>query len=99
MSIIVFFLTAGGRIVPRFQELSPEKLGRVYYHPKSNISTEIFFVPLAASQIFLLHSKVLFYQAGLVREKSFGTTKDRMLYIEQCANSRAVTIFIRGGMY
>ncbi|KAK2999510.1 hypothetical protein RJ639_023276, partial [Escallonia herrerae] len=35
--------------------------------------------------------------AGLVREKSFGTTKDRMLYIEHCANSRAVTIFIRGG--
>jgi T-complex protein 1 subunit epsilon len=32
-----------------------------------------------------------------VREKAFGTTKDRMLYIEQCANSRAVTIFIRGG--
>ncbi|KAE8801067.1 T-complex protein 1 subunit epsilon-like [Hordeum vulgare] len=36
-------------------------------------------------------------KAGLVREKSFGTTKDRMLYIERCANSRAVTIFIRGG--
>ncbi|KAH9606163.1 hypothetical protein KSS87_014478 [Heliosperma pusillum] len=35
--------------------------------------------------------------AGLVREKAFGTTKDRMLYIEHCANSRAVTIFIRGG--
>ncbi|KAJ4798353.1 T-complex protein 1 subunit epsilon [Rhynchospora pubera] len=55
-------IATGGRIVPRFQELSPEKLGR----------------------------------AGIVREKSFGTTKDRMLYIEQCANSRAVTIFIRG---
>ncbi|CAM0956134.1 unnamed protein product [Alopecurus aequalis] len=36
-------------------------------------------------------------RAGLVREKSFGTTKNRMLYIEKCANSRAVTIFIRGG--
>nr|GMD23257.1 T-complex protein 1 subunit epsilon [Ipomoea batatas] len=56
-------IATGGRIVPRFQELSPEKLGR----------------------------------AGLVQEKSFGTTKDRMIYIEQCANSRAVTIFIRGG--
>ncbi|KAJ8639599.1 hypothetical protein MRB53_016293 [Persea americana] len=56
-------IATGGRIVPRFQELTPEKLGK----------------------------------AGLVREKSFGTTKDRMLYIEQCANSRAVTIFIRGG--
>ncbi|WOL04161.1 T-complex protein 1 subunit epsilon [Canna indica] len=56
-------IATGGRIVPRFEELTPEKLGK----------------------------------AGLVREKSFGTTKDRMLYIEQCANSRAVTIFIRGG--
>ncbi|KAJ3683165.1 hypothetical protein LUZ60_013392 [Juncus effusus] len=56
-------IATGGRIVPRFQELTAEKLGK----------------------------------AGLVREKSFGTTKDRMLYIEKCANSRAVTIFIRGG--
>ncbi|MBA0642560.1 hypothetical protein Goklo_026923 [Gossypium klotzschianum] len=56
-------IATGGRIVPRFQELTPEKLGR----------------------------------AGLVRERSFGTTKDKMLYIEHCANSRAVTIFIRGG--
>ncbi|TPX31105.1 hypothetical protein SeMB42_g07818 [Synchytrium endobioticum] len=35
--------------------------------------------------------------AGLVREISFGTTKDRMLVIEECANTRAVTIFVRGG--
>ncbi|KAG7020109.1 T-complex protein 1 subunit epsilon, partial [Cucurbita argyrosperma subsp. argyrosperma] len=56
-------IATGGRIVPRFQELTSEKLGK----------------------------------AGLVREKAFGTTKDRMLYIEHCANSRAVTIFIRGG--
>ncbi|CAI5988236.1 unnamed protein product [Closterium sp. NIES-65] len=56
-------IATGGRIVPRFQELTPEKLGK----------------------------------AGVVREKAFGTTKDRMLYIEGCANSRAVTIFIRGG--
>ncbi|KAM3212406.1 hypothetical protein ACQJBY_065463 [Aegilops geniculata] len=55
-------IATGGRIVPRFQELTTEKLGK----------------------------------AGLVREKSFGTTKDRMLYIEKCANSKAVTIFIRG---
>ncbi|XP_026391629.1 uncharacterized protein LOC113287168 [Papaver somniferum] len=32
------------------------------------------------------------------REKSFGTTKDRMRYIEQCVNSRAVTIFTCGVM-
>lgn len=35
--------------------------------------------------------------AGVVRELTFGTTKDRMLVIEECKNSRAVTIFIRGG--
>ncbi|KAJ3152404.1 T-complex protein 1 subunit epsilon [Geranomyces michiganensis] len=36
-------------------------------------------------------------KAGLVREVSFGTTKDRMLIIEECANTRAVTLFVRGG--
>lgn len=56
-------IATGGRIVPRFSELTKEKLGF----------------------------------AGIVRELSFGTTKDHMLVIEQCKNSRAVTIFIRGG--
>merc|ERR1712117_77740 len=56
-------IATGGRIVPRFQELSADKLGT----------------------------------AGLVREISFGTTKDRMLVIEECLNSKAVTIFLRGG--
>ncbi|BFZ06339.1 hypothetical protein BsWGS_09378 [Bradybaena similaris] len=56
-------IATGGRIVPRFEELTAEKLGK----------------------------------AGIVRELSFGTTKDRMLVIEECHNSRAVTIFIRGG--
>lgn len=56
-------IATGGRIVPRFQELSAEKLGH----------------------------------AGLVRELSFGTTKDKMLVIEECHNSKAVTIFLRGG--
>ncbi|XP_050303553.1 T-complex protein 1 subunit epsilon [Anthonomus grandis grandis] len=35
--------------------------------------------------------------AGLVRELSFGTTSDKMLVIEECSNSRAVTILVRGG--
>lgn len=56
-------IATGGRIVPRFEELTPDKLGH----------------------------------AGIVRELTFGTTKDRMLVIEECKNSRAVTIFIRGG--
>lgn len=56
-------IATGGRIVPRFSELTPEKLG----------------------------------YAGIVKELSFGTTKDKMLVIEECKNSRAVTIFVRGG--
>uniref|UniRef100_A0A8C7Z003 T-complex protein 1 subunit epsilon n=1 Tax=Oryzias sinensis TaxID=183150 RepID=A0A8C7Z003_9TELE len=56
-------IATGGRIVPRFSELTPEKLGT----------------------------------AGLVKELSFGTTKDHMLVIQECKNTRAVTIFIRGG--
>lgn len=55
-------IATNGRIVPRFEDLTPEKLGR----------------------------------AGLVRELSFGTTRDRMLVIEECANTRAVTVFVRG---
>ena len=35
-------------------------------------------------------------KAGIVREVSFGTTRDKMLVIEECANTRAVTIFVRG---
>ncbi|RKP13049.1 chaperonin Cpn60/TCP-1 family [Piptocephalis cylindrospora] len=35
--------------------------------------------------------------AGKVRELTFGTTRDRMLVIEECANTRAVTVFVRGG--
>jgi T-complex protein 1 subunit epsilon len=35
--------------------------------------------------------------AKTVREIDFGTTKDRMLVIEGCPNSKAVTVFVRGG--
>ncbi|KAJ1970828.1 T-complex protein 1 subunit epsilon [Dimargaris xerosporica] len=56
-------IATNGRIVPRFEDLSAQKLG----------------------------------SAGLVRELSFGTTRDKMLVIEECANSRAVTVFVRGG--
>lgn len=36
-------------------------------------------------------------RAGTVREVAFGTTKERMLVIENCAKSQAVTILVRGG--
>jgi len=35
-------------------------------------------------------------KAGTIREISFGTTSDRMLVIEGCPNTKAVTIFLRG---
>merc|ERR1712113_90462 len=56
-------IATGGRIVPRFEELTPDKLGK----------------------------------AGVVKELSFGTTKDQMLVIEECSNSKAVTVLVRGG--
>jgi len=56
-------IACNARIVPRFSELSSDKLGT----------------------------------AGKVYEESFGTTKDRMIIIEDCPNSRAVTVFVRGG--
>ena len=56
-------IATGGRIVPRFEEVSNAKLGH----------------------------------AGVVREVAFGTTKDRMIVIEECKDSRAVTVFVRGG--
>lgn len=55
-------IATNGRIVPRFEDLTSEKLGK----------------------------------AGLVREMSFGTTREKMLVIEECANTRAVTVFVRG---
>ncbi|KAJ9108228.1 T-complex protein 1 subunit epsilon [Naganishia cerealis] len=55
-------IATNGRIVPRFEDLTAEKLGT----------------------------------AGIVRELSFGTTREKMLVIEECANSRAVTVFVRG---
>ena len=56
-------IATGGRIVPRFSELSAEKLGK----------------------------------AGVVREVGFGTSAARMLVIEDCANTKAVTVLVRGG--
>jgi T-complex protein 1 subunit epsilon len=55
-------IATGARIVPRFKELTAEKLG----------------------------------SAGRVREMEFGTTNERMLVIEECKNSKAVTVFVRG---
>lgn len=55
-------IATNGRIVPRFEDLTPEKLGH----------------------------------CGTIRELEFGTTRDRMLVVEDCSNTKAVTCFIRG---
>lgn len=34
--------------------------------------------------------------AGSIKELEFGTTRDRMLVVEDCSNTKAVTCFIRG---
>jgi len=63
VEIELIAIATGGRIIPRFQEITEEKLGK----------------------------------AGHVKEVSFGTTGEKMIVIEECANSRAVTILVRGG--
>lgn len=63
VEIELLAMATGARIVPRFEELSPGKLGT----------------------------------AAVVKELVFGTTRDRMLVVEGTANSKAVTIFVRGG--
>jgi len=56
-------VATGGRIIPRFEEITPEKLGT----------------------------------CGSVREVCFGTTKDRMMFFEDCDNTKAVSVLVRGG--
>lgn len=63
VEIELIAIATGGRIVPRFEELTPEKLG----------------------------------SAAVVKELTMGTMKDQMLVIEGCANSKAVTVLVRGG--
>jgi T-complex protein 1 subunit epsilon len=64
VEIELIAIATGARIVPRFEEIRPEKLGH----------------------------------AGIVREVTYGTTRtNHMLIIEGCPNTRAVTVFVRGG--
>jgi T-complex protein 1 subunit epsilon len=56
-------LATGGRIIPRFSEIKPDKLGR----------------------------------ARVVKEVSFGTENEKMVVIEDCQVTKAVTILVKGG--
>jgi T-complex protein 1 subunit epsilon len=63
VEIELIAIATGGRIVPRFEDLTPDKLGH----------------------------------CGHVREIEFGTSDDKMTIIEECPNTKAVTVFVRGG--
>lgn len=63
VEIELIAIATGGRIIPRFEEITPEKLGK----------------------------------AGCIKEISFGTTNDKVILIQDCAVSKAITILIRGG--
>jgi T-complex protein 1 subunit epsilon len=63
VEIELIAIATGSRIVPRFQEISPNKLG----------------------------------SAKIVREVTFGTTKEKVIFIEGCHQSSTVTLFVRGG--
>jgi len=63
VEIELLAIATGARIVPRFEEITPEKLGKV----------------------------------GKIKELSFGTSSDKVILIQECENSKAVTVLIRGG--
>merc|ERR1712217_46212 len=62
VDIELLAMATGARIVPRFEELRPSKLGT----------------------------------AKTIREVSFGTSKDKVIFVEGCPFSSAVTILVRG---
>lgn len=63
VEIELLAIATGARIVPRFEEITAEKLGK----------------------------------AGSIKEMSFGTSNDRVILIQDCDNSKAITVLIRGG--
>ena len=63
VEIELLAIATGARIIPRFEEITPEKLGR----------------------------------AGMIKEENFGTTSEKVLLIQECEHSKAVTVLIRGG--
>jgi len=63
VEIELIALATGARIIPRFEEITPEKLGT----------------------------------AGTIKEYQFGTSNDKVLLIQDCKESKSVTVLIRGG--
>ena len=63
VEIELLAIATGARIIPRFEEITPEKLGK----------------------------------AGVIKEFQFGTSNDKVMLIQDCVHSKAVTVLIRGG--
>lgn len=63
VEIELLAIATGARIIPRFEEITPEKLGK----------------------------------AGMIKEATFGTNDEKVLLIQDCEHSKAVTVLIRGG--
>jgi T-complex protein 1 subunit epsilon len=63
VEIELLAIATGARIIPRFEEITPDKLGK----------------------------------AGLIKEMSFGTSNDKVILIQECEKSKAVTVLVRGG--
>merc|ERR1719183_2037294 len=63
VEIELLAIATGARIIPRFEEITAEKLGT----------------------------------AGVIKEMNFGTSSDKVLLIQECEHSKAVTVLIRGG--
>jgi len=63
VEIELLAIATGARIVPRFEEITPEKLGK----------------------------------CGVIKEMNFGTSMDKVLLVQDCEHSKAVTVLIRGG--
>lgn len=63
VEIELLAIATGARIVPRFEEITPAKLGK----------------------------------CGVIKEMNFGTSMDKVLLVQDCEHSKAVTVLIRGG--
>lgn len=63
LEIELIAMATGGRIIPRFEEIKEEKLGK----------------------------------CKRVKEINFGTVNEKVILLEGCESSKAVTILVRGG--
>lgn len=83
VEIELLAIATGARIVPRFEELTADKLG------SAGRVREVHF---GNGRAFLSSCTRV-----LTRVMVAGTQNEQMIFVEECANSKAVTILVRGG--